>query len=101
MSRRPLSDVELENICNMAEEAARKYVMSRVPKEGISDLTIFVDVEEGSEALNVDVDVEVKLSPLYRNLNAEEIAEGSVKAAFKAVEEYLSKIRSKGWDRPG
>ncbi|MCD6469821.1 DUF3194 domain-containing protein [Candidatus Bathyarchaeota archaeon] len=97
MSKRslpPLSDEELENICNIAEEAARKYVMSRVPKEMISDLTISVDVEEKSKALNVDVDVEVKLSPLYRKVNVKEIAEGSVDAAFRAVEKYLSKFRS-------
>ena len=90
----PLSDEELENICNIAEEAARKYVMSRVPKEMISDLTIFVDVEEKSGVLNVDVDVEVKLSPLYRKVNVKEIAEGSVDAAFEAVEKHLSKLRS-------
>lgn len=91
-----LSDEELENICNIAEEAARKYITSKVPKEGISDLTISIDVEEKSEALNVDVDVEVRLSPLYRNLNVRMLAEETVEAAFKAVEEYLNKIRFRG-----
>ena len=90
----PLSDEELENICNIAEEAARKYVMYRVPKEMITDLTISVDVEKKSEVLNVDVDVEVRLSPLYGKVNVKEIAEGSVNAAFEAVEKYLSKLRS-------
>jgi len=90
-----LSDEELENICNIAEEAARKYIMSKVSKEGITDLTISVDVEKKPEALNVDIDVEVRLSPLYRNVNVKEIAEESVSAAFKAVEEYLEKIRSR------
>ena len=46
-----------------------------------------------SETLNVNVDVEVALSPLYRNVNVKEIAEGSVKAAFEAVERYLKKIQ--------
>lgn len=89
-----LSYEELEKICDLAEEAARKYVMSRVPKEHVSNLLISVDLN-GSEALNIHVDVEVRLSPFYKKANAKEIASGSVKAAFKAIEEYLKKIRSK------
>lgn len=88
-----LSYEELEKICDVAEEAARKYIMSRVPREYVSDLSISVDLE-GSETLNIDVEVEVSLSPLCKGISAEEIANGSVKAAFNAIEEYLRKIRS-------
>jgi hypothetical protein len=92
--RTPLSSLtyeELERICDLAEEAARRYIASKVPKEGISDLTITVSIES-SESLNVDVDVEVRLSPLYGNLNVKELARGSVKAAFEAIEEYLKQV---------
>lgn len=96
MSKRPLSSLtyeEMEKLCEIAEEAARKYIMSKVPSEYISDVSISVDLE-GSESLNVEVDVEVELSPLYKKVNVKEIVEGSVKAAFDAIEKYLDKIRS-------
>jgi hypothetical protein len=79
---------ELEKICDVAEEAARKYITSKVPKDGILDLTISVDLES-LESLNVNVDVEIRLSPLYGNVNVKELAKGSVKAAFEAIEKYL------------
>ncbi len=92
--RRSLSSLtydELERICDIAEEAARKYIASKIPKEGISDLTISVSLES-SESLDVNVDVEVRLSPLYGNVNVKELVKGSVKAAFESVEKHLSSI---------
>lgn len=95
LGERSISDLsyeELEELCDLAEEAARRYIASRVPKEYISDLSISVDLE-GSETLNIDVDVEVRLSPLCKNIDARGLAEGSVRAAFDAIEEYLRRVR--------
>jgi hypothetical protein len=78
----------MEKICQIAEEAARKHISSRVPHQGISDLTVAVDLE-GAETLNVNVDVEVTLSPHLKNMSVKELAKGSVKAAFEAIEKYL------------
>jgi hypothetical protein len=88
----PLSYDQIEKICEIAEESARKYVISKVPSRGISDLTISVDLEE-TETLNISVDVELKLSALFKDVNAKEIARNSVKAAFEAVEKYLSDFK--------
>ncbi|MEM2342301.1 MAG: DUF3194 domain-containing protein [Candidatus Bathyarchaeia archaeon] len=96
MSKRPISDLsyeEIEKICEIAEDAARKYIMSKVPSEYISDLSVSVDVES-METLNVDIEIEIELSPIYRKANAEEIAKDSLKAAFDAIERYLENIRS-------
>ncbi len=78
----------MERICEVAEEAVRGYIASRVPSRGISNLTITVDLK-GTQTLTVDVDVEVTLSPLLRSLNVEELVNKAVKAAFEAVERYL------------
>ncbi|MBS7648672.1 MAG: DUF3194 domain-containing protein [Candidatus Bathyarchaeia archaeon] len=97
MSERPLSSLsyeELMKICEIAEEAARKYITSKVPKEHISDLSISIELES-EETLSINVDVEVRLSSLYKDINVKEIAESSVKAAFDAVEKHLNKIRLK------
>lgn len=96
MRKRPvrsLSYEELEKICEMAELAARKYIMSKVPKEFISDVSISVDLES-LDSLNIDIEVELMLSPLCKNISSDEIAKESVKAAFDAVEKYLEEIRS-------
>ncbi|MEM2111749.1 MAG: DUF3194 domain-containing protein [Candidatus Bathyarchaeia archaeon] len=89
-----LSYDQIEKICEIAEEAARKYVISKVPSRRISDLTISIDLEE-TETLNISVDVEVKLSALFKDVNVKEIARDSVKAAFEAVEKYLSEFKCK------
>ncbi|MEM1514568.1 MAG: DUF3194 domain-containing protein [Candidatus Bathyarchaeia archaeon] len=95
MSERPLSSLtyeELEGICEAAEEAVRRYIFSRVKREYVSVLFISVYLE-GLDTLNVNVEVEIELSPLYKKLNIQEIADGSVKAAFEVIEKYLRKIR--------
>ena len=79
---------QIERIGEIAEEAARRSIVSRVPKRGISDLSISVELEE-AETVNVEVDVEIELSPLFRNMNPKKLADASVKAAFEAVEGYL------------
>ncbi|MEM1507509.1 MAG: DUF3194 domain-containing protein [Candidatus Bathyarchaeia archaeon] len=94
MSKRPISSLsyeELEKICEIAERAARKYIMSKIPKEYISDASISVDLES-LDSLSIDIEVELRLSPLCKNINADEIAKESVKAAFDAVEKYLGEI---------
>ncbi|MEM1586049.1 MAG: DUF3194 domain-containing protein [Candidatus Bathyarchaeia archaeon] len=102
MSGRPISSLtykELEEICEAAEESARRYIFSRVKREYVSDLYISVNLES-LDALNAEVEVEIELSPLCKKLNVQEIADGSVKAAFEAIEKYLNKIRCKTAPEP-
>jgi len=89
--RKSLSYEELERLCEIAEEAARRYVTSRIPDRGISDLSISVNSTD-SETLNLEIDVEITLSPLFRKVNVEKLAEEAVDAAFKAAEDYLREI---------
>jgi len=89
--RTSLSYEQLERLCEIAEEAAREYVASRIPERGISDLSISVNSVD-SETLNLEIDVEITLSPLFRKVNAKKLAEEAVNAAFKAAEEYLREI---------
>jgi len=86
-----LSEDQLETLAEIAEETARKHVTTRVPSRGISDLTIMVNMD-GAEELNVEVDVEVTLSPLFKNIDVKKLADDAVKEAFKAVEKYLEEL---------
>ncbi len=94
--RSPPSDSLYEELCTIADNAARKYVTSKVPSQEISDLTVSVSLEE-SEDLNIEVDVELTLSSAKNPMDEKKLAEEAVKAAFKAIDKYIGeeKCRSK------
>lgn len=89
--RTSLSYEQLERLCEIAEEAARRYVTSRIPNRGISDLSITVNSMD-SEALSLEIDVEITLSPVFREVDVEKLAKEAVDVAFKAAEDYLREI---------
>lgn len=85
-----LNSDQVEKLCEIAEESARKYVMSKVLRRQVSELNITVEAG-GKENLTLDVDVEVRLSPLIEDVDINKLAEEAVDAAFKSVEEFLRK----------
>ena len=86
-----LSSDQLEQLCEIAEEAARDYIRSKVRWRKISDLNITVEVG-GEGSVTLDVDVEIRLSPLLRDVDVEGLTRGAVDAAFSSAEEFLRKI---------
>lgn len=84
-----LGSEQIERLCEVAEEAARNYIISRVSWREISDLNIAVETGGSEKNLLVDVDVEVRLSPLIKDFDAKKLAEEAVNAAFKSVEKFL------------
>jgi len=86
-----LSEGQLETLAEIAEETARKHILTKVPNRGISDLRIMVNMD-GTEELNVEVDVEVTLSPLFKDMDVKKLADDAVKEAFKALEKHLEEL---------
>ncbi len=86
------SDDLYEELCTIADDAARKYITSKVSNQEISDLTISVNLEE-SEGLNVEVDVDLTLSRMKKPAEEKRLAEEAVKAAFKAIDKYISEAK--------
>ena len=83
-----LTDDQIEEICEIAEEAARKYILSKVPLKKISDFDITVETE-GLKPLNISVEINLELSPLMRGYDANKLVEEAVKKAFEAVDNHL------------
>lgn len=83
-----LTPQELEEICLLMEEAARKYVLSQVPPKHIESLNITIEanIEDG---LNLAVDVELSLSSALHDVNVQKIADEAAGYAFNEVEKYL------------
>ena len=84
----PLSSEQLEELCELAEKTARKYVFSKIPSRKISTLNVTVEVE-GRRPITVNVDVEIILSPLMKNYDVAKLAKEATQEAFISVEKYL------------
>lgn len=82
----------MEELCEIAEGAARDYIKSKVPWRKISDLNITVETR-GRKSLTLNVDVEVRLSPLLKNMDVDGLAKSAVDAAFTSVEKFLRNVR--------
>lgn len=84
-----LSSEQIERLCEIAEDAARNHISSRISWREVSDFDITVEAGRKEENLTVDVDVAVTLSPLLRDLDVKKLTEEAVDAAFSSVEKFL------------
>lgn len=80
--REPTTD-EVEQICMAAEEAARKYLLSKIPLKRVSDLDVTVDAV-GDKPLVVSVDVAIELAS--GNQDSQPLVDEATELAFSAAE---------------
>ena len=89
-----LSLEETEALCKIAEDSARRFVLSKISSSKIADLNVTVDVE-GTKPLTVNVEVEIKLSPQVEGYDVQKVADEAVKNAFRSIEEHLRGLSCK------
>ncbi len=89
-----LTSDQMKELCEVAEEAARKYLLSKVAPSRISTLNITVDTQ-GTKPINVNVDVEITLSSAARDHDAEKLTNEATKKAFESIEAYLRELGCK------
>jgi len=89
-----LTQEQREELCAVAEKTARNYVVSKVPSSRISVLNVTIDTE-GTKPVTVNVEVEVKLSPLMKDYDAEKLAKEAAERAFASVEAFLRELACK------
>ena len=82
---------QVEELCQIAEETSREYVLSKVPPRRISTLNLTVDTE-GTKPITINVDVEVVLSPLMKNFDVEKLVKEATERAFASIEKYLRNL---------
>ncbi|MEM3699362.1 MAG: DUF3194 domain-containing protein [Candidatus Bathyarchaeia archaeon] len=87
-----LTSEQIEELCTVAENAAREYVTSKVSLKRIETLNISVEVE-GTKPVTVTIDIDVVLSPLMKNFDVKGLAEEAVKEAFASVDKYLRALK--------
>ena len=87
-----LSTEQIEALCSSAENAARKYVLSKVSSKMVDRLDISVEAE-GSKPVKVTVEINLILAPKVKDMDAETLVREATGKAHKAVENYLRKLK--------
>lgn len=86
------TEEQMETICSLAEEAAREYILTRVPPKRVETLNITVETS-AEYPVTLTVELELELSPLMRNLNVQKLADEAVKEAFAKAEKYMRELK--------
>jgi hypothetical protein len=87
-----LTTEQIETLCSTAEDAARKYVLSKVSKKDIERLDISVEAD-GAKPVNLTVEVNLDLLPQVKNQDPQVIVKEAVAEAHKAAENFLRNIK--------
>lgn len=87
-----LKSEQTEELCSIVEKTAREYVLSKASPKRIETLNISVETE-GTKPVRLTVDVDVSLSLLMKDFDAQKLADEAVKEAFTSAENYLRELK--------
>jgi hypothetical protein len=87
-----LTTEQIETLCSTAENAARKYVLSKVSSKMVDRLDICVEAA-GSKPVDVTVEINLDLAPNVKGIDAQTLVREAINEAHKATENYLRKIK--------
>ena len=83
---------QIEALCSNAENAARKYILSKVPLKMVEKINISVEAE-GTKPLNLTVDMDLALAQQEKDVDLKKLVDEAVKEALKASENYLRNLK--------
>ena len=87
-----LTTEQIETLCSTAENAARKYILSKTPLKRVEKLNISVEVE-GAKPVNVTVEIDLALSSKTKDFDADTLVNEAVKEALVLSESYLRTLK--------
>ena len=87
-----LTTEQIELLCQTAEAAARKYVLSKVSQKDIDRLDISVEAD-GAKPVNVTVEINLVLAAETKDVDADALVKVAVAEAHKATENFLRKLK--------
>ncbi len=86
-----LTTEQIEMLCETAENAAKKLILSEVPAKMVEKLVISVEAI-GTKPVNITVEIDLALSPKMKDFDPDKLVNEAVKEAHKASENYLRKL---------
>jgi len=87
-----LTTEQIEELCSITEEAAREYVLSKVPSKRIETLNISVEAE-GTKPVTLTVEIDIALSPLMKDFDVQKLVDEAVNEAFTSAKKYLRELK--------
>ena len=86
--RRPLTDDEIEAVCTAAEEAARKFILSKISLKRLEDLNLAVEaLGDKPLSLNIEIAVETELEDPNLDMTVDKATDAAFAAAEAKVRE--------------
>lgn len=89
-----LSPEQKENLCTLAEKAARNHIKTKIPTSKIQTLNIDVEIE-GEKPITITVDIELELTPQTKNCNTKQLTKEATQKALQTADTYLKGIACK------
>lgn len=87
-----LTTEQIEILCSTAENAARKYITSKISPKQIDQLDISVEAE-GTKPVDLTVEINLVLAVDTKGIDAEALVKEAVAEAHKASENFLRKLK--------
>jgi hypothetical protein len=87
-----LTTEQIELLCQTAENAARKHILSKLSNKDVDRLDISVEAE-GTKPVSVTVEINLVLSPQTKNIDAQALVKEAVGVGQIAAENFLRKIK--------
>lgn len=87
-----LTTEQIEMLCGTAENAARRYILSKVSSKMVEKLNISVEAD-GTKPVNITVEIDLELSPKMKDFDADKLVNEAVKEAHKVSENYLRRLK--------
>ena len=87
-----LTTEQIETLCSTAENAARKYILSKVTSKMVEKLDICVEAE-GTKPVDLTVEINLVLTANAKDVDADKLVKEAVAEAHKASEKFLRKIK--------
>ena len=86
-----LTSEQAEELCTIAEESARKYLLTKVPKKNMEKLNVSSEVE-GTKPVRLEISIDVDLSSTIKDLDVQKLVDEAVKEGFMSAEKYLREL---------
>jgi len=86
-----LSTEQIENLCETAEDAARKYICAKINSKLIDRLDITVEAQ-GTKPVDLSVEINLTLNEPVKDVDANTLVTEAVAQAHLVSETFLRKL---------
>lgn len=87
-----LTTKQIEVLCQIAETAVKRYVLSQVSLKLIERLNIIIEAK-GDKPITIEIDIDFAMATIEKSINPEIIAKNAIKEALIASENYLRQLK--------